>query len=151
MGFPKVILWGYQHFAARLPVGSVLVWIKRYDAAFGSFLSDAELAWFKGGHGVYCRRDVSNNLSANDRLHPTQKPVGLMRWCLERAKLPAGSVVLDPYMGSGTVGVACLQMGYRYIGVEIDEAHYATVLRRLTHATGGGPGQLFRATDEESP
>ena len=59
--YEKCVMWGMHHFAARLPVGTVLTWIKRNDDAFGSFLSDAELAWMKGGHGVYCKRDLSMN------------------------------------------------------------------------------------------
>lgn len=141
--FPKVVLWGYQHFAAAVPVGSVFVWVKRYDEAFGSFLSDAELAWVKGGRGVYCHRDLSMNAEAGRRVHPTQKPTGLMSWCLKRLRLPAGATVLDPYMGSGTVGVAAMRLGLRYVGIELDPGHYETARKRLVTATGCGPGQLF--------
>ena len=47
--FDEVILFGFTHFAQRLPVGTNLVWVKRFDGGFGSFLSDAEIAWMKGG------------------------------------------------------------------------------------------------------
>lgn len=57
--FPCVVLWGCNHFGARLPVGTTLVWLKRLDTGFGSFLSDAELAFEKSGCGVYCKRDLS--------------------------------------------------------------------------------------------
>ena len=60
------IIWGWNHFAEKLHHGSCLVWIKRYDEAFGSFLSDAELAWMSKGYGVYCKRDLSNNAIANE-------------------------------------------------------------------------------------
>ena len=135
LSFPRVVLWGCNHFASRLPVGTTLVWIKRNDAAFGSFLSDAELAWMKGGHGVYCRRDLSMNAEATRRGHPTQKPVSLMAWCMDRAKVPAGATVLDPYCGSGTTGVACLNTGRRFIGVEIDPGYFDIACRRLEAAT----------------
>ena len=59
--YPKVVLFGANHFGQRLPVGTTLVWIKRNDTAFGTFLSDAQIAWMKGGHGVYCKRDVAMN------------------------------------------------------------------------------------------
>ena len=59
LAFRKVILWGANHYAARLPVGTTLVWVKRNDAAFGSFLSDAEVGWQKGGHGVFLHKDLS--------------------------------------------------------------------------------------------
>ena len=134
LSFPRVVLWGYHHFAMRLPVGTVLVWIKRLDPAFGSFLSDAELAWMKGGHGVYCKRDTSLMGETRKRAHPTQKPVALMEWCLNRAKVPIGATVLDPFMGSGTTGVACVQTGRNFIGIEIDEGYYNIAKRRIEAA-----------------
>jgi DNA modification methylase len=139
LSFEKVVMWGYHHFASRLPVGSVLVWLKRLDPAFGSFLSDAELAWMKGGHGVYCRRDLSMNGITDDREHPTQKPVSLMSWCLDKAKVPIGAVVLDPFMGSGTTGVACVRTGRRFIGIEIDPTYFAIAQRRIAEAQAQPP------------
>ena len=53
LGFDRVVLWGFQHFASRLPVGSTLVWIKKDAHLWGTFLSDADLARMKGGCGVY--------------------------------------------------------------------------------------------------
>lgn len=141
--FPKVVMWGFQHFAARLPVGSTLVWLKRYDDGFGSFLSDADLAWMKGGHGVYCQRDVS--LQGEERVHPTQKPVPLMGWCLRMAKVEPDSLVLDPYMGSGTTGVAALRNGCRFIGIEMDPRHFETACLRIRAAQADQP--LFDQSD----
>ncbi len=137
--YPKVVLWGCNHFAASLPVGTTLVWVKKYDEQFQTFLSDAELAWMKGGHGVYCHRKVfpppSRMAENNGKVaHPCQKPIALMRWCLDMAKVPEGATVLDPYCGSGTVGVACVQSGRNYIGIEIDAAHAATARRRIGEA-----------------
>jgi len=60
------------------------------------------------------------------KLHPTQKPVALMRWCLTRAKIAPGALVYDPYMGSGPIAKACKQLGYRYIGCELVEAYCET-------------------------
>ncbi len=132
--FDKVILWGSNHFGMRLPVGTSLVWLKRYDEGFGSFLSDAEIAWMKGGHGVYCKRDVSLQGESKDRVHPTQKPVTLMAWCLDIAKVPSGATVLDPYMGSGTTGVSCVLTGRRFIGIEKDQKHFQSACRRIEQA-----------------
>jgi hypothetical protein len=128
LGFPKVVLWGFNHFAARLPKGTTLVWIKRLDPAFGSFLSDAELAWMKGGHGVYCRRDVTMYGETATRQHPTQKPVGIIQWCLD---LTDSETILDPYCGSGTTGVACIRTGRRFIGVEIEPKYCAIAVERM--------------------
>ena len=128
LSFDEVILFGCNHFAARLPVGTTLVWIKRNDDAFGSFLSDAELAWMKGGHGVYCFRDTSMAGEARMRAHPTQKPLPLMRWCIEKT---TGDTILDPFMGSGTTLRAAKDLGRRAIGIEIEEKYCEIAARRL--------------------
>jgi DNA modification methylase len=131
LDWPKVVLFGMNHFAARLPVGTTLVWIKRKDSAFGTFLSDAELAWMKGGCGVYCKRGPFPQSIARNRVHPAQKPVELLMWCMDRAKVPPGATVLDPYAGSGTTLIAALETGRKAIGIEIDEQYVEVARRRL--------------------
>ncbi len=131
LDFGQVILWGSNHYAQRLPVGTTLVWIKRLDSAFGTFLSDAEIAWEKGGHGVYCKRGPFPQSIAADREHPAQKPVGLMRWCVERTD---GETILDPFMGSGTTGVACVNLGRKFIGIEIEPKYFDIACRRIEEA-----------------
>ena len=132
LAFPEVILWGANHFGARLQVGTTLVWVKRLDGAFGSFLSDAEVAWEKGGHGVYCWRDLTMMQEAKDRVHPSQKPATLMQWCVDRTK---AETVLDPYAGSGTTGVACVNLGRKFIGIEIEPRYFDIACRRIEEAT----------------
>lgn len=126
------IIWGWHNFPDKLPRGACLVWIKRNDAAFGSFLSDAETAWMSKGHGVYCRRDLSNNAIANERAHPTQKPIALMRWCIEF--FPNSMTILDPFMGSGTTGVAAVKMGRKFTGIEISERYFDIACKRIEQA-----------------
>lgn len=138
LNFDKVVLWGVNHFGQRVPVGTQIIWIKRFDQAFGSFLSDAEIAWMKGGHGVYCKRDTSLMGETSDRLHPTQKPVPLMAWCMDKAKVQVGELVLDPYMGSGTTGIACIRTGRRFIGIEKDPVHFATACKRIEQELSQG-------------
>jgi site-specific DNA-methyltransferase (adenine-specific) len=127
LAFPHVILWGSNHFASRLPTGTTLVWVKRHDDAFGSFLSDAEIAWMQSGRGVYCWRDVG--YKSEERWHPTQKPIGLMRWCIQKAQ--ANGLILDPYMGAGTTLRAAKDMGRRCVGIEIEERYCEIAARRL--------------------
>lgn len=127
--FPRVVLWGCNHYAAALPIGTTLVWIKRLDGAFGSFLSDAELAWMKGGHGVYCFRDLSMTAHTKQRAHPAQKPIRLMKWCINKAG--GNGTVLDPFAGSGTTGRACKDLGRKCIMVEIEEKYCEIAARRL--------------------
>lgn len=130
------ILWGWNHYPNLLPRGACLVWLKRFDESFGSFLSDAELAWLSKGHGVYCRRDLSNNAIVNERAHPTQKPVSLMEWCL--TFIPKAKTILDPFMGSGSTGVAALRAGRRFVGIEIDAGYFDAACRRIEEAQRQG-------------
>lgn len=123
------IVWGWNNYPDKLPRGACLVWLKRYDEAFGSFLSDAETAWMSKGHGVYCKRDLSNNAIANQRVHPTQKPLTLMLWCL--SFFPDAEMILDPFMGSGTTLRAAKDMGLKAIGIEIEERYCEIAARRL--------------------
>lgn len=126
LGFPSVILWGYHHFAQRVPTGTVLIWLKRTPHAIGTFLSDAELAWQNKGHGAYVRAiPQSPQARANEigiwGAHPTVKPVALMEWCIER--VAPTQCVVDPFMGSGTTLAAAKRIGVRSIGVEIEERY----------------------------
>lgn len=124
------IIWGWNNYPDKLPRGACLVWLKRYDEAFGSFLSDAETAWMSKGHGVYCRRDLSNNAIANERVHPTQKPVTLMQWCL--TFFPDAHTILDPFMGSGTTLIAAKNLGRKAVGIEIEEKYCEIAANRLS-------------------
>ncbi len=119
------IIWGWNHYPNKLPRGAC------NDDAFGSFLSDAEIAYFSRGHGVYCFRDLSNNSIANERQHPTQKPVSLMRWCIDKTR---AHTILDPFMGSGTTGVACVKLGRKFIGIEIEPKYFDIACRRIEAA-----------------
>jgi hypothetical protein len=136
--YPSVVLFGCNHYAQRLPVGTTLIWIKRHPNAFGTFLSDAEVAWMKGGHGVYCKQGPHPESMAGERAHPTQKPVPLMAWCMDRAKVPQGATVLDPYMGSGSTAIACIRTGRRFIGIERDPVHFATAEQRIRRELEAG-------------
>jgi site-specific DNA-methyltransferase (adenine-specific) len=130
------IIWGWNNYPDKLPRGACLIWLKRNDAAFGSFLSDAELAWMSKGHGVYCRRDLSNAAITNDRAHPTQKPLGLMVWCL--SFVPKAKSILDPFMGSGTTGVAAVQMERDFIGIEREPKYFDIACKRIEDAQRQG-------------
>jgi len=137
LGYPKVILWGYQFFADKVPAGTVLVWLKKRDSQMGTFLSDCELAWQKGGKGVFLFRHIWSGFDRETErgksLHPTQKPIALMRWCIERVTKP-GATVLDPFMGSGPTGVACVEMGRNFIGIEVEEDYFKIAQKRIAEA-----------------
>jgi DNA modification methylase len=134
-----MIIWGGNYFR-RLPVSrGWLVWNKP-ERNFS--LSEAELAWTNIDTVV---RVFDHHRSDPDRVHPTQKPLALMRWCLDMAKVPIGETVLDPFMGSGTTGVACIQTGRKFIGFELDAKYCEIAARRI-----GEVGELFRQPKGEA-
>jgi DNA modification methylase len=150
--YPKCVMWGSNHYAKKLPLGTTLVWIKKDEHLWGSFLSDAELAWMKGGHGVYTKRipwspptraiDYGGDVTRPKGIHPTQKPVALMAWCMDKAKVPEGATVLDPYMGSGSTIIAAIRTERKAIGIEKDPQHFRTALDRIQRELN--QGDVFR-------
>ena len=97
------------------------------------------------------RRSTGNVIAQSapqNRCHPNEKPLGLVRKFLE-LHASAGETVLDPFMGSGTTGVAALELGLKFIGVELDEAHFETSCKRLEKAAA--QGQLFDPAPKEKP
>lgn len=130
-----VILWGGQYFTDVLPVqGKWLVWDKQNTMpTYG----DCELAWTNlpqthvkmlrySGNGILARE--------RERWHPTQKPVGLMRWCVAQTQ----GRVLDPFMGSGSTGVACVELGRAFMGIEREERYFTVACERIAEATRQG-------------
>lgn len=135
----NAILWGANHFADGLPASPFwLVWDKRAASQHNNDFADCELAWcsFKGVARVF-RHQWDGMMKASERgiprVHPTQKPVELMRWCLERLPEP-NNLILDPYMGSGTTGVACVKLGRKFIGIEIEPKYFEIACRRIEQA-----------------
>tara|TARA_R110000824_G_scaffold225067_1_gene412724 strand:+ start:52 stop:672 length:621 start_codon:yes stop_codon:yes gene_type:complete len=108
--------------------GSLIVWDKRGEDGF-SFLSDGESAYWSEGRGVYIFSKNGQQHRSQAGLHPTQKPIGLFRWCIEKAKRNA--IIVDPFMGSGTTLRAAKDLGKRAIGIEIDEKYCETAAKRL--------------------
>lgn len=136
--FGNVVLFGANRFSDRLPCGTWLVWDKRTPGGSKNVMSDAEVAWWSKGRGVYIYEHTWDGFNrASERqtnYHPTQKPVALMRWVLSKMRLKPGATVLDPYMGSGPVGVACVDLGLNYIGIERDAGYFAIAERRIAEA-----------------
>lgn len=79
--------------------------------------------------------------------HPCQKPIAVVRPFVKRLEVKR---IIDPFLGTGTTGIAAIQEGCSFVGIESDPHHYATALKRLTHATGTGPGQLFAGMEASS-
>ena len=81
------------------------------------------------------------------RVHPTQKPVALMAWCLSFA--PDAQTVLDPFMGSGTTGVACKQLGKAFTGIERERRYFDIACQRIARAQA--QGQMFPSEPARTP
>ena len=149
LGFGLVLLWGANHFPNKLPHGRWLVWDKRGDPKFYGVttFSDCELAWCsdRGADRMYKQiwngivREGEPAREGQYRQHPTQKPIRLMQWCLGFA--PDAETVLDPFMGSGTTGVACVNLGRKFIGIEKEPKYFDIACKRIEEATR--QGRLF--------
>jgi len=137
------IMWGANHYASRLPDSAGwLVWDKRCGMAAND-QSDCEMAFCNFGGSARIFRKVWNGggslLAENGperAIHPTQKPVSLMRWCL--GFLPNAETILDPFMGSGTTGVAAVQMGRKFIGIEREPKYFDIACKRIEDAQRQG-------------
>lgn len=134
------ILWGANHYAQRLPHGRWLAWNKLGSLEPWDSFSDVEFAWQNTRaadrifsllwKGLVREKDPSRNGAASGiKHHPTEKPVALMEWCL--GFLPDAQTILDPFMGSGTTGVACVKHGRSFVGIELDEEYFETACRRI--------------------
>ena len=115
------------------PTSCWLIWDKvNGDSDF----ADCEMAWTNLNKAT--RRIVwmwNGMLRKNGEVrgyHPTQKPVGVMEWCLE--KVPDAQTILDPFMGSGTTGVACAKLGRKFIGIELEPHYFDIACKRIEQA-----------------
>ena len=137
LGLPA-ILWGGNHYADALPPSAAwFVWDKRCGFGSNDF-ADCEMAWtsLDGPARLfrhYWNGALRDSEHGEPRWHPTLKPVVLMEWCLKQLPPECDSVV-DPYMGSGTTGVACLRLGRKFAGIELEPRHFETAVQRLTEA-----------------
>lgn len=143
-------IWGGNYFELP-PTSCWLIWDKLNSGDF----ADCEMAWTNQDRAIRIFRHRWNGMirasEQGKRFHPTQKPVALMKWCIEQLRIPAGATILDPYMGSGPVGVAAVSMGYDYVGIEKDERYFDIACKRITdarRAAEGLPKQLRGAVTD---
>ncbi|WP_295991637.1 site-specific DNA-methyltransferase [Rugamonas sp.] len=128
------IIWGGNYFPLP-PARAILAWDK--EQPWPNF-SQVELAWTSLNRPAALYR-VSATRGTPNKQHPTQKPISLMVWCCEF--LPPDITILDPYMGSGTTGVAAIQTGRKFIGIERDPKYFEIACRRIEQAFS--QGRLF--------
>lgn len=124
------MIWGGNYYQLP-PAQCWLIWEKP-EAGTGFSMADAELAWTNLKQSVRVKRCNRND---GGRVHPTQKPLSLMKWCC--SLLPDANSVLDPFMGSGTTLVAAKLLGLRAVGIEINREYCEAAVERLRQGVFG--------------
>jgi DNA modification methylase len=121
-----VIIWGGNYFTDCLPPSQCwLIWDKgQRDFS----LADGEMAWTNRDRAMRIFSYPRAAMLKENGFHPTQKPIALMRWCME---LVEAKDVFDPFMGSGSTGIAAAQLNIPFSGCEIDERYFAIAKRRI--------------------
>jgi DNA modification methylase len=131
LGVPSIIFGGnYFHLP---PSKCWLVWDKETSGV--TTFADAELAWTNLNKAVRLHRHLWSGpymKVKEERFHPTQKPVGVMEWVIKQAG--EQKTVFDPFMGSGTTGVACMNLGRSFIGIERESKYFDIACRRIEDA-----------------
>ena len=129
-------LWGGNHYAERLPSSPCwLVWDKRRGTTRNDF-ADCELAWTNRSAVARVLPLLWNGMLKDSergeiRIHPTQKPIAVMVWCMAELAVPIGATVADCFMGSGTTGIACIRTGRKFIGIEISPEYFEIAKNRI--------------------
>lgn len=136
------IIWGANFFPQHLrPAMGWLFWDKGQRIS----QSDGELAFASRENALRVFTLNRGALTQDGAVHPTQKPLALMEWCL--GFVPSAKSVLDPFMGSGTTLVACQRLGRKGTGIEIDPEYFEIACRRVEEATR--QPDLFVASPEQ--
>ena len=140
----NAIIWGGNYFDLP-PKRGWLLW----DKIVREFSSGhAEMAWTTLDQPVRSFNYAHAQLASEGKEHPTQKPLPLMKWCI--GFLPDAQTILDPFMGSGTTGVAAVQMGRDFIGCEIDSTYFDIACRRIEQAQRQGDLFIEGAANAET-
>ena len=131
------IIWGANYFNCFEGAGG-LVWVKNQ---LMPNMSKAEMASTSWGNKVeLISLTWTNYVNTKESTHPCERPVGLYKWCIEQVpKQP--QTILDPFMGSGTTGVAAIQLGRKFIGIEREPKYFDIACQRIEQAAA--QGQLF--------
>ena len=129
-----VVIWGGNYFTDYLPPSMRwLIWDKGQD---DFTLADVEMAWTNQNLAARRIHWPRSRALQDGKQHPTQKPVEVMCWTIDRVK--AGDTILDPFMGSGTTGVACMKLGRKFIGIEIEPKYFDIACKRIEDAQRQG-------------
>ena len=122
------IIWGANHFISRMPIDSKcwIIWDKKND---GFSFADAEMAWTSFDTAVRFFR-YHRGQQTDKRIHPTQKPRELYRWILKKYA-NEGDLIFDSHLGSGSIAIACDDLGFDLVGLEIDKDYFDKANKRI--------------------
>lgn len=138
---PAHLIFGGNYFADLLPPSNCwIVWDKKGQHQFKNPFADAELVWTSFTRVVKRYVHVQQGFvrdSKEERFHPTQKPVALMREIVRDFSKP-GDVVLDPFLGSGTTAIAAVLEGRKFIGIEKEREYFDIACARIEEAENSG-------------
>lgn len=126
------IVWGGNYFDLP-PSRGWLVWYKRDSVPSAA---DVELAWTSIDMNAKLIDQTIAATNAERCGHPTQKPLKVMTWTL--TFVPKAETILDPFMGSGTTGVAAIQLGRKFIGIEREPRYFDIACERISRAQAQG-------------
>jgi site-specific DNA-methyltransferase (adenine-specific) len=135
----RKIIWGGNYFSDMLPPSkSFIVWDKRCNDAMRNDFADCEYAWADYGVARMFRFVWNGMIQGNmkdkeERFHPTQKPVALYEWILNNYAKP-GDKILDTHVGSASSLVACHNLGFDFVGFELDPEYFKKSSARLEDA-----------------
>ena len=119
------VFWGGNYYGLP-PTRCWLVWDKKNAVPT---MADCELAWTSKDANT---KRISLPVGRVENGHPSEKPLRLMEWSIDTVK--AGAVILDPFMGSGTTGVACANMGKTFYGIERERKYFDIACERIERA-----------------
>ena len=124
------IIWGGNYFTDYLP--PTMQWLI-WDKGQRNFsLADCEMAWSSQRKAARILTYARAKALKDGKVHPTQKPIDVMKWCL--GFVPKAQTILDPFMGSGTTGIACANLGKFFIGIEREESYFNIACDRIRKA-----------------
>jgi site-specific DNA-methyltransferase (adenine-specific) len=122
------IIWGGNYFPLP-PSQYFSVWDKG-EGLYGRSFAECEYAWVSNGG----TRILKVNPVQKDRIHPTQKPVALYEWILDKYA-EEGSKIIDTHLGSGSSAIAAHKLGFDFVGIEIDKDYYDAAVKRFNLVT----------------
>jgi site-specific DNA-methyltransferase (adenine-specific)/modification methylase len=131
------IIWGGNYFPLP-PSNCWLIWDK--ETAGVTTFADAEVAWTNLDKAMRLKRHLWSGpymKIREERHHPTQKPLAIMQWCIDQLPAKVSSVV-DPFLGSGTTGVAAVMAGKDFVGIEQDARYFDIACKRIEQAQRQG-------------